>query len=385
MPFTDLARTDSAPKRASETEFAFLNRSARPEIAHVRNFVSSALANYPAEERAELIARIQSGDDVAFRSASFELILHAGLTLQGFLLSPHPDPGTGTSKRPDFLVVDPHGEEFILEAVLASERDGRSEAAEAIKRTTLGVLDQAPHEAFYLDVDSEGDPSTQPSGRELARSVHEWLGSLNADALREMLEHDGMDRMPSMTWSHEEWTLTFRAIPASASRRGNLSRLVGAFGDGARWTNAWEPLKNAVKVKANRYGALERPLVVAVNFHGFHLDPIDEEQALFGQEEWVEVVGRPDLSGPRRVQNGAWRGPHGPQNRRASAVWFFNDLTPYTVAVRRSTLYLNPWARLPAPESLRRFPTRHISNDALATAEGISPREMLGLPPGWPE
>ncbi len=385
MPFSNFVRTDSAPKRANETDFAFLNRSARPEIARVREFVNGAVANYPDRERTKAITRIQSGNEVDFRSASFELILHEGLLRQGFRLLPHPDPGTGTSRRPDFLVVSPEGEEFFLEAVLASTRDGRDSAAEAIKRTTLGILNQSPHTAFYLDVDSDGDPTTQPSGRNLARLVHEWLNSLNADALRAMLGRDGMDSMPTIDWSHEGWALTFRAIPADPARRGTLSQLVGALGDGVHWTNAWEPLKNAVTHKANWYGDLPRPLVVAINFDNFHLDSIDEEQALFGEEQWVEVIGHPGLAGPRRVQNGAWRGPHGPQNRRSSAVWFFNDLTPYTVAVRRSTLYINPWATLPAPSSLRRFPTRSLADDELIQTPGMSPREMLVLPPGWPE
>jgi hypothetical protein len=161
--------------------------------------------------------------------------------------------------------------------------------------------------------------------------------------------------------------------------------LIGALGDGVRWTNTWEPLRGAVKKKANRYGALDKPLVIAINVDSFHLDAIDEVQALYGEESWVEVLGHPERSGPQRQPNGAWRGPKGPQNRRASAVWFFNDLTPYTLGTRRSTLYLNPWAHLPTPSCMLTFPHKRLTDDELVSLEGKSLSELFGVPDDWPE
>lgn len=101
----------------------------------------------------------------------------------GFALTPHPDPGTGSAKRPDFLVTGPDGSNFFLEAVLASERNGANPAAEAMKQTTLDMLDRAPHTSFLIDIETDGDPTTQPSGRELIRYAHAWLDSLNYDEL----------------------------------------------------------------------------------------------------------------------------------------------------------------------------------------------------------
>lgn len=150
MPFASYERTDTSRKRESESSFVFLDRSARPEIARVREYLGIAVAHYPDSERAELIARLRSGDDVAFRSATFEVLLHWGLLRSGCHLQPHPDPGTGSMKRPDFLVTEPGGEEFFLEAVLAGERDGRSPSAETIKKTTLDRLDEAAHSSFLL-------------------------------------------------------------------------------------------------------------------------------------------------------------------------------------------------------------------------------------------
>lgn len=42
MIFDDKKREDTSPKRNQEGEFAFLNRSDRPEIARVRELIESA-------------------------------------------------------------------------------------------------------------------------------------------------------------------------------------------------------------------------------------------------------------------------------------------------------------------------------------------------------
>ena len=96
-----------------------------------------------------------------------------------------------------------------------------------------------------------------------------------------------------------------RAIPLTAARRGNAQRLFAAIGGGLRWVNAWEPLKDAVRSKALRYGELDKPLVVAVNSDQFHLNRIDEVQALYGEEEIVVAVGGlQERTSMRRRPNG---------------------------------------------------------------------------------
>ncbi|RYH70962.1 MAG: hypothetical protein EON54_00880 [Alcaligenaceae bacterium] len=385
MLFSNVDRTDTAPKRGGEPSYQFLDRSARPEIAKVRAFLLAALHNYPEAERVEVVARIKSEKEVHFRSATFEILLHEALVRLGYQLAPHPNPGTGVATRPDFLVTDADGREFFLEAVLASERDGSNPAAEAMKEVALGYLNETKHADFLIDVESEGNPTSQPSGKSLARDVHAWLGTLDPDSLRERLVTQGLDAMPSLMWDHEGWVLTLRPLPISKERRGTAPRLIGGIGNGSKWVNAWEPLRDAVKKKANRYGDLTKPLVVAVNVDIFNLDAIDEVQALYGEEYWSETIGHPEMSGPGRRPNGAWRGPHGPQNRRVSAVWFFNDLTPYTIANRRSTLYLNPWANYALPESLQRVPTRRVEGDQLVQVPGMDLGTIYGLSINWPE
>lgn len=386
MIFDVSQRTDASPMRNAETGFGFLNRSARPEIGVVREFLEVCLSGYPSEEVPELVSRLRSGNDGQFDSATFEIILHAGLTKLGYTLIPHPPLPNGCTSRPDFLVRTPDGQQLYLEAVLASEKTEKKPAGEALIGLAVDAIAKASHRDFFVALESRGYPQTQPSGKKLLRDTLAWLDTLSVDEIARIAEQSGLDACPSYTWRHEEWELTIRPVPISPERRGTSSTLLGILSGGASWVDAFSPLRNAIKRKGSKYGTLDAPLLIAVNVQSFDLDPIDEKQALFGQEQVVFSRNDPDMT-PRfqRAPNGVWIGPKGPQYKRISGVWFFNDLNPYTVASRRQTIYWNPWTAHPLPESLLVFPHFKAAEAKAQRVDGIEFRQIFDLPEDWPE
>ncbi len=386
MIFDEIQRTDTSPKRNLESSFEFLNRSARPEISRVRDFVKLCATGYPSPDVDELIARLRSGNDTNFDSAMFELLLYAALTRLGFELEPHPQLENGSTARPDFLVTTPEGELFYLEAVLASEIREWNQGGGAIKGAVMDALASTNHPNFMIDIFDEGRPTTQPSGKKLANEILEWLDTLDPDQVQEIIKTDSFDAVPNYTWKHEGWLLTFRPIPLNADRRGKVTTLVGMGMGSVGAIDAWSPIRDAVKSKGRKYGTLNLPFLVAVNVDTFALHRIDEMQALYGQEQLVFAAGHPEQE-PRleRAPNGAWHGPHGPQYTRVSGAWFFNALSPYTVASRRNTIYLNPWATAALPENLLALPHAKADEAQMNWVDGKSFREIFGLHEGWPE
>lgn len=384
MLFRNFIRTDSTPKRATETDFAFLDRSASEAVDNVRSIVATCLERYPLGEQAELVARLTSGDSRLFASGTFELFLHEYLRRQGFTLLPHPELPNGSQRRPDFLVTCPDGTRLYLEAVCASDNDGQDPAAEARKNVALQVLDNAVHPNFMVAVESDGDPTTQPSGRRLADEVVRWLDTLDPDLA--IAEADSNGASPEYRWQHEGWRVRIRAIPVRPDARGRQRRLIGVRNLGGGWVDGWSPIRDAVLTKSRRYGHLDLPLVIAVNVDAFDLEPIDEAQALFGQEQYVFTVGEQEGE-PRfeRASNGAWRGPAGPRGRRCSGAWLFSNLSPYTLARGRQVLYANPWAHLAMPVDFLRMPHAMVVNDRIQRVDGITLREVMGLGEHWPE
>lgn len=366
-----------------------MDRSARPEIEKVRNFLEACAHEYPSGEVTELVARIRSDNDANFKSATFELILHAGLSRIGFKLQPHPDLPNRSPAHPDFFVTGPDGSDFYLEAVLASENNEVDNSAEARKSVALDALAIASHQNFTLEIESDGVPATQPSGNSLRRAAIGWLDSLNPDEVQACIDTHGFEARPSFSWSHEEWQVTLRPIPLKAERRGMSKTLVGILDDGSgSLIDAWTPIKNAIKDKGaeSKYGILGKPFLVAVNFNSFHLDRIDEMQALYGQEQYVFNTGQLEKE-PRlkRAPNGAWFGRNGPRYRRVSGLWIFNNLNPYTLATHRQTIYFNPWASHGLPEVLTQFPHAVAHGQKMKWFDGRSLREIFDLSEGWPE
>lgn len=382
MIFDVVTRTDASPKLSIETDFQFLNRSARAEMTRAREFLEDLVTSYPDPD--DLINRFRSNNNSNFRSAEFELLLYSALQRQGFLLAPHPELPNGSSSRPDFLVTTPTGDSFYLEAVLASENSS-DQTNQPLVATTLDVFTTASHANFGVIVKTSGYPSTQPSRRRILQKTLAWLDSLDPDEVQAAIDASGHDVMPTLVMTHESLEISVQALPLRADRRGKASRLLAVQFGQAGWLDSWSPIKDAITFKGNRYGRLDKPLVVAVNFSGHHLVRLDEMQALFGQEQIV--LSTEDLDAePRldRAPNGAWVGKSGPQFRRVSGAWLFDNLCVYNVPSRRATLYLNPWATLPVPSDMLQFSHAIGVDGHMTWHDGVAPGQAFDLPDDWP-
>lgn len=298
----------------------------------------------------------------------------------------HPDLDNGSERHPDFLVSFGEGEQFYVEAVLASEHSGIELAAERRKNVVLDSIERIESPNFFLGINAEGNPETPPSGKALRRELSTWLATLDPDAVTNALDEHGLDGVPKMQWYHDGWKIEFEAIPIKPERRGNGQRVIGMLSGGARFINGWEPIRDALSSKGNRYGELSKPLIVAVNVEAFSLDRIDEMQALFGQEEYVfSRESREAQPAMRRAANGLWIGPRGPQYTRISGAWLFGGINPWNIVSRKNTVYFNPWARLAPPEDLRRLNHASANDGKMEWVDGITLAELLGISNKWPE
>jgi len=386
MLFENKARSDQDPKSYTETDWDFLDRSGRLEAQRVRDFLNRWVSEYPESDRDELISRITSGENGHFRSAIFELVLFALLRSLGGSITVHPDLQNGSATHPDFLVVTPTGESIYVEAVLASEH--REAEVSARKRTdaVLNAIERIDSPNFFVGVDADGQPERPPSGKRLRKELERWLATLDPDAVARDVSKLGRDAIPRMKWQHEDWNITFEAIPKKPENRAQGQRVIGMLSGGPRWINAWEPIRDAVKTKGNRYVDLPHPLLVAINVDALSVDRIDEMQGLYGQEEYVFSVA--DLSAPpqmRRKANGAWFGQHGPQYTRVSGVWIFVALNPWNIVSRKNTVHFNPWASKPLPAFFDSVHHAKAECEQMQWIDGLSLREILGLSADWPE
>lgn len=380
--FTQRRRTDAGPKLSRETEFEFTDRSARPEINRVREFLEALLSQYPESEHSELISRIKSRNDVHYGSAIFELLLHATLLNAGFSLKVHPELPGGVSSRPDFHVTAPDGSEFYLEATTATEQNEDLTICPLTARV-LDELSTHAHENFLVGVKVSGRATTQPSSKRFISHVFQWLDTLDPDSVKRA-ESEGISEKTE--WTHEGVSIVITAFPLDAQLRGKANRLLGAQSADAGWINPAGPIRNAVRVKGSKYGKLELPFVIAINFDGFVLDSTHEVDALYGDEVFVVPVGGSFQSGgTRRKKNGAWMGEGGPVYTRVSGVWIFDHLSPYSLNKSRGTLYFNPYASIPLTDSLKHFANAEVIDGRLRKQDGPTLGHVLGIEDDWLE
>jgi len=384
--FHDMERTDDSPKRQSEGDFAFLNRSARPEMQRVRDMLEFLLAEFQDEaDQTELVLRLRIGD---FQPAAFEIILHGILVRLGYSISCHPEVPESDG-RPDFRAEAADSSHFLyIEATTTSIRDGRDAGAERRKAVVYEAIERLENQNFFLDVCSSGTPATNPSGRRLRGELKRWLDDLDPDALGEKLTQEGHEILPRYTWEHDGWTVEFVAFPKAPNKRTKDSPIIGSYGDAqARQVDSWTPIRDRVMEKGQRYGRLDAPLVVAINTGSFTLDKVDVMQALFGQEALVFRVGSNDAEPEmRRQPNGAFLGPNGPRYTRVSGVWVFNDASLYNISTRKHSIYHNPFAERECPASLLDIPHHRTNeNNEMAFHEGLCLKCIFDLEETWPE
>jgi hypothetical protein len=157
--FDNIPRDDTESLPPGEAQFAYLNRSGRPEAARVREKAEAWFADYPDTDRDDLVARFRSTIDDQHQSAFFELFLFQLLQTRGCKVLEIEPKLAHTDKSPDFLVENAKKERFYVEAVQASGLSNQDVAARARLNTALSAIDSMPSPLHFLDLKVTGSPT----------------------------------------------------------------------------------------------------------------------------------------------------------------------------------------------------------------------------------
>lgn len=384
--FPEKSRAFMGPSTRSESSYAYLDRSARPEMQRVRDLVEEWYSRYPAHEQEQLATRFRLPDPAAFASVTLELYLHELLLRLGYQVTIHPRISPGHDRRPDFLATDSSGLSFYLEATLASEDWAVDQGAARRVADVLDKIDEIEFPNFLLHIEIISEPKNPPSVKEIKSKLQKWLEGLNPEAVNSLWDTNDLSSFPKLRWEGRDGIIDFIPIPKPSLSRGKRGeRAIGIQHFGAKYLATHEKIRKALKEKATRYGTMQKPYVIAVNANVIHLSKIDLMQALFGDETFIiPLHGTSEPIRMVRKPNGFWSGPQGPQSTRVSAVMVVEDLKPWTVATSKLYLYVNPYAKLPCSGKILRLPRMEPKDGQMVYRRGITPRNLFGLPPNWP-
>ena len=147
--FSADSRASETPKGHTESEYAFLDRSAHEQVARVRELLDALYARLPVAARASIRNRFASNDLGVHRGALLELYLHE--MFHRLELEVDVDVGRENAgrRRPDFLIGSAR-QAFYVEAtaaVGASVLGGTSQGVAAAMRECIERV-RAP--SFFL-------------------------------------------------------------------------------------------------------------------------------------------------------------------------------------------------------------------------------------------
>lgn len=379
MLFARTERTDRSFRRQSESTFQFLDRIAGPFWDRVRALMEDWLAEYPETHRGELVSRLRD-DDASFRSAYWELYLAALVHAHGGTVTCHPSV-PGTKNQPDFL-VEGLGEPFYLEAKVLEQ--GGEEGVRSRSRDEIweGLNDRVTSEHFFVALDIEKYGRSAPPISKLAKSVDDWLTSLDPSAVNGR----GDDEQFNHYWADPStgWEISLRLI--RKSRHSPEHRLVAMGGAESGFFGDREDVRNAITKKYKHYGtALDQPLIVALAVHRIGVDDWDVDQALFGDEVLIWDSANPGNARGGRARNGLWLDRTGPRATRLSAVLTAERIAPWGVAESRLVLWRNPWAQRPVELVFSNALRVELVDDRLVRIDaGEKSRECFALADDWP-
>lgn len=382
-------RTSTRLKAYKESEFSYLNQSARPSVIALRPLLEGWFDHLPQDARSDLRSRFRSSDDNQHISAFFELYIHELLRKLGYDVTPHPIL-EGISTRPDFFARSTDGYQFYVEVTVAGIPHKTEQGADARIAQVYDVLNQMDSPDFFLYLSVHGAPSTPPPGARLRSDLTKWLRTLDLDGITTAGQSGTFDAVPKFRWDHEGWQITFTPIAKSPSARGKPGiRPIGVIMPEAQWLHADSDLKDALEAKAKKYGALQVPLVVAVNVLAMHCDDTDIFNALFGQEVITvsqKLDGGVTAERAERKRNGFWFGPAGPRNQTVSAVLIADGLNEWKMGVLTPELFHSPYATNPLNPDCwsvsQRIP--NMTDRLYGKRSGRPAREVLGIPDPWP-
>lgn len=380
-------RTSNRASGHSEPRFTYLNSSGRKSMTKIRDILEQWFSRIPGIEKKELLPRLRSSDDPEHIAAFFELYTHELLLGMNYKVEFHPKLMNGSNKRPDFLVSS-HDDKplFYLECTTVCPASMLSSAARV--SALYDTLSRLVSPDFTLLLTINGSSRTTPPGAVFCKRIERWLNTLDPDELLGQSELQGYDAMPKLPLQHEDMYLVITAVPKSKEFRGESERTaIGGYVSGSSCTVTTSvDVKSALVKKANYYGKMTLPYIVAINdwnsIFGKHEHALE---ALIGQEAFIQLsTDRINSTvSCSRKPNGAWRGPDGWRMKNVSAAFIAVGLDEFHMNKKSPYLYHHPCPANMLRKDIWKL-SQYFIEDEITEVSGEKAPVILDLPEEWP-
>lgn len=224
----------------NKTNFDFIDQSCLEEHSVIRKLLNICFSQITPTSKNEIRARIKSSKESEFHAVCFELLIGNLFKTAGCSLEEHPIV-PNSNKHPDFLVTLTSGERFYLELVTIGEYDDSS-----VTRFKSFVKKLRNNENFVNIKEFSGRTISHNDNIKLQESIKKWWQKNK--------------KIPSNTMTFESENKAFCVTLEILSHQE-----IGIEATVAN-INFHTQLLEKLKKKANRYGELNLPYVIATTF-----------------------------------------------------------------------------------------------------------------------
>ncbi|GLE56386.1 hypothetical protein NJBCHELONAE_16950 [Mycobacteroides chelonae] len=322
-------------------------------------------------------------DNAASYSAFLELYLHELFLRAGYTVHIHPEL-PNSNRHPDFLVVG-HGEAFYVEATMPGPPSAALGAAQR-RADFLDTIDRTANQDFFLSLDHLVVGPNPAKGRRARREIERWLTTLDPGEVT--YDRDSRSRF---RWALDGWEVEFSAIPIPAENRGRPNhRTIGVYADSeAHFEDDAPTIRSALAGKATAYGALDKPLIIALGTYIWDTDRWHSANALYGSSAltWAaeDEIGAEPV--PTRLSDGFFGTAGRWSNRGVEAILHINQLQPHHVQRAEVTLWFHPGGSGALNSLAGRIPATAMSPSSGIVHKipsELHPATYFGLPDPWP-
>ena len=376
--FDDRVRTRTEPLQRGEDLFEFYDGCGSHGYNEFRSVVNGWLAQLPTDDRKGLISRMKYGGNRELRASLVELSLHSFILGSGYTTTQHPEIA-GTKKRPDYAATDQSGATVAYVEVTTVNPPDAQQKQENRENPIYNAIDAVKiptGSALGYRLVQAGKSS--PSLRRLVADVEQWAHDNAEDAkMNEVVK----------TFIAGGWIIELDLYSGGSNPEPGV-HAIGVISMGGGIISPHEDLRAALCEKSRRYGALDKPYLIAVadgKDQLFGKDPMRAAltEAVFGDEIVQFRNGTMELA---HTKNGFWHGPNGPRNRHVSGVLLLPETGLWKLREdkRQPVLAVNPWAERPLPDALRKMRRLETDNGKWVQREGAEFADIVGLPNPWP-
>ena len=367
------------------SDYDFLTSTTDSKYVGIREMIDDWYSRYPTKEKNDIRGRFRSPDATSHQGAFFELLLHELHLKLGADITTHQETESDKATVPDFYVVDSNSSISYVEATVVTGKSKERQADEARFNDLLRGLNKLiDSPKYWLSLESRGFPKSPSSAKPIAIQLNEKIASLNYNQITTIIKEREFTKLPKWSFNVEGCVLIFEPFPkGDNAKTKSFMGPIGIHTGEVEFVDNRSPIRNAITRKANHYGRLAKPFIVALNC----LEPVDDidiMDALFGQEQFRIPIGlkreitSDDISFSRKP-DGAWVNPIGPQYSRISGVLIAVNLRPWSIRDANICLYHNPWADLEYSSVLVNLDQSSLAVDRMQKIKGDCISDILDI------